>query len=61
MPGQRERPTPAIAMSAQALPYQRKEALEAGSDVFLDEAHRPPRGRLLRPRALRPPGVDGNT
>jgi CheY-like chemotaxis protein len=35
LPGQREGPTPAIALSAQTLPYQRKEALEAGFDVFL--------------------------
>jgi CheY-like chemotaxis protein len=35
MPSQRERPTPAIAMTANPYHQQRTEALEAGFDAFL--------------------------
>ena len=35
LPGQRERPTPAIAVTAYPYHHQRKEALEAGFDAFL--------------------------
>lgn len=35
LPGQRERPTPAIAITAQPFHHQRNEALEAGFDAFL--------------------------
>ena len=64
LPDQRERPTPAIAISAQALPSQRKEALEAGFDVFLVSPSTPAwsslasarsattRGRRRRPSSL---------